>query len=63
VSEINGWSPPLVYDVTIGNKRIATQEDVDRLELIAHLYHQLRGTLNNELSGHDQIFATHRSKT
>lgn len=38
---INGWKPPLVKDYGSGGKRIATQEDIDNLELIAHAYAQL----------------------
>jgi hypothetical protein len=29
---INGWQPPLIYDASIDQKRIATQADIDRME-------------------------------
>lgn len=29
---INGWTPPTVYDVARGMRRIATQADIDSME-------------------------------
>ena len=46
---LNGWQPPLIYDIAIGEKRIATQEDVDRLMEIANFYNGLRMAIRREI--------------
>ena len=38
---INGWAPPVIYDIVAEEKRIATQEDIDRLEAVAQDYGRL----------------------
>jgi hypothetical protein len=35
--EINGWAPPLIYDITTFQRRIATQEDIDRLTQVVNI--------------------------
>jgi hypothetical protein len=32
VSSVNGWTPPVVYDIVNDRHRVATQEDIDSLE-------------------------------
>ena len=31
MDEINGWKPPVIYDVASDSKRIATQADIDNM--------------------------------
>jgi hypothetical protein len=38
VSEINGWKPPVIYDIETDKQRIATQLDIDRLTAVAQEY-------------------------
>lgn len=40
--QIAGWKPPTIYDVGRDEKRIATQDDVDRLMRVASCYAELR---------------------
>ena len=35
---INGWKPPVMYDVTLDNYRIVTQGDVDRFLMLVGVY-------------------------
>lgn len=39
--EIQGWKPPLIYDVNEGKTRVATQEDIDRLVLVEDAYREV----------------------
>ncbi len=38
---VNGWTPPMIYDVYYDKTRIATQEDVDRLVGISREYNRI----------------------
>jgi hypothetical protein len=35
---INGWTPPLIFDQYLGEKRVVTQEDIDELLRIRDAY-------------------------
>lgn len=47
MEEINGWTPPLIYDLSSDKTRIATQADIDHLVDIARAYGQLVGIYHN----------------
>jgi hypothetical protein len=38
VKDLTGWKPPVIYDLQTDTHRIATQEDIDRLQTIERLY-------------------------
>lgn len=40
---INGWKPPVVYDLANDAYRIATQEDINSMQIMLQLYGQFFG--------------------
>lgn len=43
---INGWKPPVIYDMGADRYRVATQEDVDSLLAVHKAYGELRRAFN-----------------
>lgn len=41
VESINGWTPPTLYDIHTDTIRIATQQDVDRLQACEQMLGQM----------------------
>lgn len=42
---IQGWKPPVIYDVSIDATRIATQGDINALTMVSRAYANLLVTL------------------
>jgi hypothetical protein len=53
---INGWKPPVVYDPA-GNARIASQQDFDRLTMIAEAYKALLKKMRDATQDHETLKA------
>jgi hypothetical protein len=54
---INGWKPPVVYDPVTGNARIASQQDFDRLTMIAEAYKALLKKMRDATQDHETLKA------
>lgn len=52
--ELSGWKPPLIYDLSCDERRLATQADVDRLVMIARLYEEVMSGIRRLGSDHEQ---------
>lgn len=49
--EIQGWKPPVIYDVSEGKTRIATQADIDRLVLVESAYRKVAMVVHETFKG------------
>lgn len=52
---IKGWKPPIVYDVSIDEYRIAEQRDIDQLVAVQQAYGELRQKLKEMESIHNAL--------
>lgn len=59
--EILGWKPPVIYDSVNNSTRIATQEDVDRLQLFNDSLCQFRNTVKRAFEELDSATKRYRS--
>ena len=48
-AEILGWKPPLIYDVAVDRHRIATQEDIDRMQAAIDVLQSFYTTVKREV--------------
>lgn len=49
--DINGWVPPVIYDINTDQTRIATQEDIDRMQWAVGQFMNLRSLLKGWEAG------------
>lgn len=59
---INGWAPPVIFDMASGEKRIATQIDIDNLQSVERAYIAARDHVKALESIHRSLTAKWLSK-
>jgi archaellum component FlaC len=47
---INGWTPPLIYEMAEGRHRVATQADIDRMEAQIRVLLELYDTVSRGIA-------------
>jgi len=60
--EINGWKPPLIYDLGRDERRIATQEDVDRLMHVTRILAAFKADVEEALRKTNSALGADRSE-
>lgn len=52
---INGWKPPVFYDITTNETRLATQADLDAYTLLLATYRDMRVHIRSINERHDDL--------
>lgn len=58
--EINGWKPPVIYDIHTDTHRIATQQDIDQMTAAINALIGFRGAVKRAMA--DADFALDRAQ-
>lgn len=58
---INGWTPPVIYDIANDSSRVATQEDVDRMQAALNQFSASVGQIRQAIKSLDDFYRTSRT--
>ncbi len=50
---VNGWTPPMIYDISSDKYRIATQDDADTLVAVSQEYGRILREMRNTVAFSD----------